>query len=157
TRLRRGQVEEPSLPWPWAAWREVFDLRGHVDPAVERLLNQGERAAAWSHDRSDVRSSRARSGGVSVRDRAFDGGSTGSGIGYRRNAVTILYNGWAVDLPGSFSETRTPERWIGSDARRTVTLSAAPTTIDGSAMSTQAFLQHYTGSFGSDVLTHVVG
>jgi hypothetical protein len=78
-------------------------------------------------------------------------------IGYRRGPVTILYNGWAVDLPGSFSETRTTDRWIGSDARRTVTLSAAPTTIDGSPMSTQAFLQHYTGGFESDVLTHAVG
>jgi hypothetical protein len=156
-RLRRGQIEEPSLPWPWAAWREVFDLRGHSDPAVERLLNQGERAAAWPRSRSDVRSSRARSDGSSVRDRAGDPASIGSGIGYRRNAVTILYNGWAVDLPGSFSETRTPERWIGSDARRTVTLSAAPTTIDGTPMSTQAFLQHYTGGFEPDVLTHAVG
>ncbi|HEY7132958.1 MAG TPA: hypothetical protein VH440_11940 [Candidatus Limnocylindrales bacterium] len=156
-RLRRGQIEDPSLPWPWAAWREVFDLRGHVDPSVERLLDQGVRAATWSRNRSDLRSPDARSDGSSVRARSDDDVADDRAIGYRRGPVTILYNGWALDLPGSFSETRTADRWIGSDARRTVTLSAAPTTIDGSPMSTQAFLQHYTGGFETDVLTHAVG
>ena len=32
--------------------------------------------------------------------------------------------GWALDVPGSFTEQRTPEEWTGGEAHRTVTLAA---------------------------------
>jgi hypothetical protein len=78
-------------------------------------------------------------------------------VGYRRHPVTILQGGWAIDLPGSFSDERFPDRWSGSDAGRTVTLAAGPTAIDGRPMSAQAFLAEYAADLGKDALEHLAG
>ena len=131
--LRYAYPLEPGLAWPWAAWQEAFALRGHNDPSTYQLL---QRATA-----------RATSGTGEVAPAAQP-------VGYRRQPVTILQGGWAVDLPGSFGDSRTEERWSGSDAARTVTLSAEPMTVDDRPMTAAEFLAAYSADLGPDAVEH---
>ena len=139
--LRFAYPLDPDLPWPWAAWREAFQLRGLNDPATYQLLERFARDEANAAGAG--RSAAAGSGAIPV--------------GYRRNPVTILQGGWAIDLPGSFGDERSPDRWTGSDAGRTVTLAAAPTAIDGAPMSAEAFLAEYAADLGADAIEHEAG
>ena len=41
-----------------------------------------------------------------------------------RARSTISHEGWALEIPGSFAERRTPEEWWGGGAGRRITLAA---------------------------------
>ncbi len=143
--LRFAYPLEPGLSWPWTAWRDAFVLRGHNDPSTYQLLQRAAASVARVEPQGD---------GATTDVATPDAGGR---IGYRRDPVTILHGGWAVDLPGSFSDTRTPDRWSGSDAGRTVAMSAAPTTIDGAPMTAGVFLREYAGALGPDAVEHEDG
>jgi hypothetical protein len=78
-------------------------------------------------------------------------------IGYRRAPVTIIHQGWALDIPGSFSERRGPEEWTGGEARRSVTIAATETGDGGEPMSADDFLSRVAGHLGPDTLEHEDG
>jgi hypothetical protein len=122
--LRRAYPLDPSLAWPWQEWRELLALRGHPDPATLGLI---ERAAP------EIDNGQGR-------------------IGYRRLPVTIVHEGWALDLPGSFTGTRTAEEWTGGEAGRTVTLAGTPT-----EMTAEQFLRQVAGHLGHDAIEHEDG
>lgn len=124
TTLRRAYPLEPGLPWPWDEWRELLALRGQPDAATLGLI---ERAAPQI-------------------------GSGSGSIGYRRRPVTIVHAGWALELPGSFTGSRTPEEWTGGEAGRTVTLAGTPT-----EMSADQFLRQVAGHLGHDAIEHAEG
>jgi len=132
--LRQAYPLEPGLPWPWEAWREIFVLRGPNDPATFQLLQRASATAVAS---------------------GFDLGA--APIGYRRRPVTIVHEGWALELPGSFSDERTPEEWHGIDASRSVTLAATATSLGGTPMSAEMFLREFAASLGKDVIEHEDG
>jgi hypothetical protein len=132
--LRHAYPLEPGLPWPWEAWREVFVLRGPNDPATFQLLQRATAAAAGA---------------------AADLSATP--IGYRRRPVTIVHEGWALELPGSFTDERTAEEWHGIDAGRSVTLAATATSRGGQPMSAETFLREFAAGLGTDVITHEDG
>ena len=128
--LRRAYPLEPELTWPWAAWRELFRLRGERDPATRQLLERGagttEAGAAPNLDP----------------------------IGYRRHPVTIVHEGWAADVPGTFTETRTVEEWSGGESGRTVTLAGVETAESGRPMPPDLFLRQVAGHLGRGVIEH---
>jgi hypothetical protein len=128
TLLRRAMPMEPTLPYPWREWAELIDLRGIGDPAAERVRPRVERV--------DPR-------------RPL--------IGYHRRPVAIVHEGWALEVPGSFSEHRTPEEWQGGDRGRNVTLAAVVTGAGGGPMPAEAFLARFAGDLGTDVLHHQDG
>jgi hypothetical protein len=78
-------------------------------------------------------------------------------IGYRRQPVTIIHEGWAIDLPGSFSEERSAEEWSGSDPGRSVTLAATETAAGGAPMSADTFLREFASGLGRDAIEHEAG
>jgi hypothetical protein len=125
TTLRRAYPLEPGLDWPWAEWRELLALRGQPDPATLALI---DRAAPQT------------------------GGAAAGSIGYRRRPVTIVHAGWALELPGSFTGTRTDEEWSGGEAGRTVTLAGTPT-----EMTADQFLRQVAGHLGHDAIEHEDG
>jgi hypothetical protein len=129
--LRQAYALEPGLAWPWAAWREIFLLRGPNDPATFQLLQ--------------------RATGEAGRDGVADP------IGYRRRPVTIVHEGWALELPGSFTDERRAEEWHGIDAGRSVTLAATATAMGGAPMSAELFLRDFAASLGTDVIEHEDG
>jgi hypothetical protein len=129
--LRRAYPLEPGLAWPWAAWRELFQLRGQPDPATRALLDRGAGT--------------------------LQGASVGDGsapIGYRRCQVTIVHEGWALDVPGSFTDTRTEEEWSGGEAGRQVTLAGTETAENGHPMTADRFLQQVASHLGRDAIEH---
>jgi hypothetical protein len=73
-------------------------------------------------------------------------------IGYRRKPVTVVHEGWALELPGSFTGTRTPEEWSGGESGRTVTLAGTAT-----EMSADQFLRQVAGHLGHDAIEHAEG
>jgi len=128
TLLRRGYPLDPSLPYPWAAWREVLVLRDQADPATRQLV---DRMVSKVEDEPE--------------------------LGYRRAPVTIVHGGWALEVPGSFTDQRSPDEWTGGDARRTVTLAATETGRDGAPMTADDFLAEVAGHLGPDALEHEDG
>jgi hypothetical protein len=129
--LRRAYPLEPGLGWPWPEWRELLELRGQPDPATRALLDRGASPLA--------------------------GGSTADGapsIGYRRRPVTIVHEGWALDVPGSFTDHRTSEEWSGGEAGRNVTLAGTETAEGGHPMTAERFLQQVAGHLGRDAIEH---
>ncbi len=122
--LRRAYPLEPGLAWPWREWRELLALRGQPDPATLGLIDRAAPTMAGS----------------------------GGTIGYRRLPVTIVHEGWALELPGSFTGTRAPEEWSGGEAGRTVTLAGTPT-----EMSAEQFLRQVAGHLGHDAIEHEDG
>lgn len=129
--LRRAYPLEPGLTWPWPEWRELFQLRGQPDPATRALLDRGA--------------------GHLVGGRASEGHVP---IGYRRRPVTIVHEGWALELPGSFTSRRTAEEWTGGEAGRSVTLAGTETAEGGRPMTAARFLQQVAGHLGHDALEH---
>ena len=119
---------DPTLPYPWRAWAEVIGLRGIADPMARQVLA-----------------------------RATDAPSAAPEIGYRRRGVTISHEGWALQIPGSFAERRTPEEWWGGGAGRSITLAAVETGIAAGAMGAQAFIQQFGGDLGPDAIDHRAG
>ena len=129
--LRRAYPLEPGLAWPWHAWRELFQLRGQLDPATRALLDRGA--------------------GPLV------GGPTTDGpplIGYRRQPVTIIHEGWALDVPGSFTSTRSSDEWSGGEAGRSITLAGTETAEGGHPMSADLFLRQVAAHLGRDTIEH---
>ena len=136
--LRRAYPLEPGLAWPWAAWRELFQLRGLPDPATRQLLDRGAGPLVGRHGA----------------DGAGEGGDVHGRVGYRRRPVTIVHEGWALEVPGSFTSTRTPEEWSGGEAGRSVTLAGVETALDGQPMSADMFLRQVAGHLGHDAIEH---
>jgi hypothetical protein len=128
TLLRRAYPLDPALSYPWAAWRELLELRGNGDNATRQLVDR--RVASVEGDPP---------------------------IGYRRAPVTIIHQGWALDIPGSFGERRGPEEWTGGEARRSVTIAATETGDGVEPMSADDFLDRVAGHLGTDALEHEEG
>jgi hypothetical protein len=128
--LRRGYALDPELDWPWAEWREVAAHRGTIDPATKALL---DRAPASS----------AQTDGVP--------------IGYRRRPVTIVHEGWALEVPGTFAERRSGEEWWGGEAGRSVTLAGTATGTANGPMPAEEFIDRFAAHLGSDALKHESG
>jgi hypothetical protein len=128
--LRRAYPLEPGLAWPWREWRELFQLRGKADPATRALLDRGA-------------------------GHLVDGVATDEPpIGYHRQRVTIIHEGWALDVPGSFTGTRTAEEWTGGEAGRSITLAGTETAEDGHPMTADRFLQQVAAHLGRDAIEH---
>jgi hypothetical protein len=122
---------DPSIAFPWREWIELLDLRGIDD--------------APSHD------IRERGAGLAGSDRR-------PLVGYRRHPVTIIHEGWALEVPGSFSEQRTDEEWSGGDGGRTITIAGTRTEgDDGRPLSADRFLAKVAGDLGPDALEHRSG
>ena len=115
--------------------RGVPACAGSNDPATYQLLERSAREPGH-------------------RGSALRCGSSATGA----SPVTILQGGWAIDLPGSFSDERTPEdRWSGSDAGRTVTLAGA---ADGDRRPADVrgdLPRGVRGDLGEDALEHQDG
>jgi hypothetical protein len=128
--LRRAYPLEPSLAWPWREWRELLQLRGLPDQAMRQLVDRGA--------------------GPLV------GGATEGPplVGYRRRPVTIVHEGWALDVPGSFTGTHTTEEWNGGEAGRSITLAGVETAQGGQPMSADLFLRQVAGHLGHDAIEH---
>jgi hypothetical protein len=122
--LARAFPLDPSLPFPWRAWHELAQLRGTDDAMTRQVEGRAERVEA------------------------------GPPIGYRRGPVTVVHEGWELEIPGSFSERRTAEEWTGGEAGRTITLAATETGTPSGPMSPQAFLEQVSRDLGPEALTH---
>src|SRR5207253_4800640 len=114
----------------WREWRELLELRGQPDPATRALLDRGAGSLAVSAPEAAPR------------------------IGYHRGPVTIIHEGWALDVPGSFTEHRTNEEWSGGEAGRTITLAGTETAEGGHPMTADRFLQQVAGHLGHDAMEH---
>ena len=119
---------DPTLPFPWPEWQELLELRGMHDPRTRFV---GERAA-----------------GV---------GEATPRVGYRRRPVTVLHEGWALEVPGTFTGGRHDDEWSGGEAGRNVTLAAVPTGTERGPMPPETFLARVAGSLGDGALTHRQG
>nr|MBA2380718.1 hypothetical protein [Chloroflexota bacterium] len=129
--LRRAYALEPGLAWPWSEWRELFQLRGQPDPATRALLDRGGGGLAGGPaDHEPTR------------------------IGYRRWPVTIVHEGWALEVPGSFTSERTAEEWTGGEAGRSITLAGTETANGSVPMSADLFLREVAGHLGHDAIEH---
>jgi hypothetical protein len=134
--LRRAFPLEPSLPYPWREWNELAQLRGASDAMARQAA---ERAAALAVGRDDAH------------------GSDGCGIGYRRREVTIVQGGWALDVPGSFADRRTPDEWSGGEGARRITLAGTETGDEHGPMRPEAFLDLVAADLGGELVRHEDG
>jgi hypothetical protein len=125
TLLSRAFPLDPSLPYPWREWKELLDHRGFIDAAA---LQVQERAESTADDRPP--------------------------IGYRREPVTVVHEGWVLEIPGSFAERRTDEEWWGGEGGRGITLAGIETGTEDGPMSPEGFLLQVASHLGSDALTH---
>jgi len=126
--LTRAYPTDPTLAYPWRAWAELIEFRSIDDPMSRQVLVRAERE-----------------------------GGDAAPIGYRRAPVTIRHEGWALEIPGSYAERRTPEEWWGGGLGRNITLAAVQTATDGGAMGAQAFVDHVGGDLGPDAIDHRAG
>jgi hypothetical protein len=126
--LWRAHPLDPSLPFPWREWAELLELRGVDEPATSDVR---EHAAATPDDRPLV--------------------------GYRRASVTASHEGWTLEVPGSFSERRSPEEWWGGEGGRSVTLAAVETGTAVGPMPAEAFLRQVASHLGTEALTLEAG
>lgn len=124
--LRRALPQGPSLPYPWTDWAELLALRD-VDDPVRGLVEQRAKRVEGEHRPP---------------------------IGYRRNPVTIIHQGWRLEVPGSFAERRTAEEWWGGERGRDVTIAAIATGSPEAPMQPDAFLARVAGDLGEGVLNH---
>jgi hypothetical protein len=126
--LRRALPMDPSLPYPWREWQELISLRGVSDPIEHRVTPRAGQADASS-----------------------------TPVGYRRRPVTVVQEGWALEVPGDFSERRTSEEWRGRDRGRSVTLAGGAIGTERDPMSPERFLAKVAAGLGDSVLTHREG
>jgi hypothetical protein len=126
--LRRAYPMDPSLTFPWREWLELAGLAGGGDP-MAALLEE--------------------------RARTIDPATPL--IGYRRRPVTVIHEGWALTVPGGYSERRSTDEWSGGEGGRSVTLAAVRTGADGRPMPPESFLRQVAGHLGSDALEHRAG
>lgn len=125
--LARAFPLDPSLPYPWREWRELATWRGSVDAMTRQVESRAARTGA------------------------------GPLVGYRRRPVSILHEGWELEVPGSFTERRTDEEWWGGESGRSITLAATETGTDEGPMAAEEFLRQVARHLGSDALTHEAG
>jgi hypothetical protein len=92
-----------------------------------------------------------------VIDRAIRQPEDAPPIGYRRNPVTISHEGWALEIPGSFAERRTPEEWWGGGVGRNITLAAVETGTELGAMDARSFIERFASDLGPDTINHQAG
>ena len=124
--LRKAFPLDPSLPFPWREWHELIVLRDVDDPISRQVADRAGRQPA----------SRAP-------------------IGYRRGTVSVMHEGWSLEVPGSFAERRSDEEWWGGEAGRSVTLAGVMTGADGgNPMRADSFLARVAGDLGENVITH---
>ncbi len=138
--LRRAFPLDPALPFPWAAWLELIELRGFDEPMIEQIRVRAVATAG----------SPASAGSPAPGDPA-------GAIGYRRRPVTIEHEGWRLEVPGSFAERRTAEEWWGGEGGRGVTIAAVETAANGRPMAASTFLDQVAGDLGGDALGHSEG
>jgi hypothetical protein len=125
--LARAFPLDPSLPYPWREWLELARIRGLDDAMTRQVEHRAERAESRTQ------------------------------VGYRRNPVLVLHEGWELEVPGSFSELGNAEEWSGGEAGRTITIAATETGTPSGPMTAQAFLEQVGRDLGSDALTHHEG
>jgi hypothetical protein len=123
--LRRALPMDPSLPYPWREWQEMISLRGVSDPIEHRVTPRAEQADASQ-----------------------------APVGYRRRPVTVVQEGWRLEVPGDFSERRTAEEWRGRDRGRAVTLAGGAIGTEQDPMPAETFLARVAAGLGDSVLTH---
>lgn len=123
--LRRAYPLDPALPYPWREWQRLIELRGAGSDAMARQV--AEHVATLP--------------GAPL-------------IGYRHEPVTIIHEGWALTVPGSFAERRSAEEWWGGEGGRTVTLAGVDTGAGGAPMRPDAFLARVAADLGPDALHH---
>ena len=126
--LRRAYPLDPALPYPWREWHQLIRLRGGASDTMARQV--AERAATLPEAPL---------------------------IGYRHEPVTIVHEGWALTVPGSFAERRTAEEWWGGEGGRTVTIAAVDTGTGGAPMRPDAFLARVAADLGPEPLHHREG
>lgn len=126
--LSRAFPIEPSLDYPWAAWAEIVTLRGIDDAMARQVVARAARVPPAP-----------------------------TPIGYRRDPVTIVHEGWALEIPGSFGERRTDDEWWGGEAGRSITLAATTTGGPDGPMPARAFLAQVAGELGGEALHHEAG
>jgi hypothetical protein len=119
---------EPRLAYPWRAWAEVVEHSGVDDPMSRQVV---DRASREPDDTTP--------------------------IGYRRNPVTVSHEGWALEVPGSFAERRTPEEWWGGGVGRNITLAATETGTETGPMDARSFIEQFAGDLGPDAIDHRAG
>ena len=125
--LSRAFRLDPSLPYPWREWKELARFRGTVDAMTRQVETRAAKAP------------------------------TGPLIGYRRDPVRILHEGWELAIPGGFSERRTEDEWWGAEGGRSITLAATQTGTVAGPMSADDFLLQVAPDLGHDALTHRSG
>jgi hypothetical protein len=125
--LSRAFPLDPSLAYPWREWKELTSLRGTEDAMTRQVAT---RAAKVPNGRL---------------------------IGYRRDSVRILHEGWELEIPGGFSERRTEDEWFGAEAGRSITLAATQTGTVAGPMSADDFLLQVAPDLGHEALTHRSG
>jgi hypothetical protein len=126
--LSKAYPLDPNLPFPWRAWAELVEHLGVDDPMSRQVIG---RAVREPEDTVP--------------------------IGYRRDPVVISHEGWALEIPGSFAERRTPEEWWGGGVGRNITLAAVQTGTESGAMGAQAFIQQFAGDLGPEAIDHRAG
>jgi hypothetical protein len=127
--LSRAYPLDPALGYPWHAWTELTALRGIGDPMARQAA---ARAAVEPEPNPPV--------------------------GYRRDPITISHEGWALEIPGSYAERRTPDEWWGGGSGHSITLAATTTgTAEGRPMSAQAFIEQFAVDLGPDAMNHRAG
>jgi hypothetical protein len=120
---------EPSLPYPWHAWAQVAGFRGIGDPLARQAAMRASRETEPQPP-----------------------------IGYRREAVRITHEGWALEIPGWYAERRSPDEWWAGGAGRSITLAATRTGgPDGTPMPAAAFIDQFAAELGRGALDHADG
>jgi hypothetical protein len=125
--LSRAFPLDPSLPYPWREWKELTSWRDTKDA----MTRQVEMRAAEAPE--------------------------GPPIGYRREPVRILHEGWELEIPGGYAERRTEDEWWGGEAGRSITLAATATGTPSGPMSADDFLLQVAPDLGGEALTHRAG
>jgi hypothetical protein len=127
--LSRAFPLDTELAFPWHAWTELTALRGIADP----MARQAAKRSTIEPEHNPP-------------------------VGYRRDPVTISHEGWALEIPGSYAERRTPDEWWGGGDGHSITLAATTTgTSEGRPMSAQAFIEQFAADLGPDAMNHRAG
>jgi hypothetical protein len=127
--LSRAFPLDTELAYPWHAWTELTSLRGIDDPMARQAATRAAHEAEPNPP-----------------------------VGYRRDPVIINHEGWALEIPGSYAERRTPDEWWGGGSGHSITLAATATgTAEGRPMSAQAFIEQFAADLGPDAMNHRAG
>lgn len=127
--LTRAYPADPGLPYPWHAWAQVCAFRGINDAMARQAAGRASREAEPVPP-----------------------------VGYRRNPVRIIHEGWSLEVPGPWAERRTADEWWGGGAGRSVTLAAtAAGTATGLPMPADAFIEQFASDLGPGALSHQAG